>query len=59
MNEKELIIESMAKFFKENDYRSENYIDMYNAWSLSTKMLISQNNVIFAIKTLKELMDVK
>lgn len=59
MSEKELIIESMAKFFKENDYRSESYVDMYNAWSLSTKMLISQNNVIFAIKTLKELMDVK
>lgn len=59
MGEKEKIIESMATFFKENSYRTDSWVSMYNAWSLNTGMTISNSNVPFAIKTIKELMDVR
>lgn len=59
MNERIMIIDSISNFLKENDYRSDDIVDMYNAWSGNQHINVSNDNVLFAINTLNELLEVK
>ena len=58
MAEKEMIINSITNFLKNNTYRTDDIIDMYNMWSLTENIQISNKNVLFSINVIRELMTI-